>query len=68
MSSSTTPKGLTKQYLRFNPTGIFGICSSRICNAVFLKPSKFIATGGTNIINLWDTRFKRKVIVIMHCR
>jgi hypothetical protein len=58
-------KGLTKQYLRFAPEGIFGIVASKFCNAAYLsvegKPVRFVVTGGTTVLNVWDTRLQRKV-------
>jgi hypothetical protein len=53
--------GLTKQYLRYTSSGIFGVVAAKDCNAVYLRPNRFVAAGGTNIITLWDTRLERKV-------
>lgn len=54
--------GLTKQYLRFEPAGIFGVVAAKTCNSVYLKPQhRFVAAGGTNIVTVLDTRLQRKV-------
>ncbi|CAG7719401.1 unnamed protein product [Allacma fusca] len=53
--------GVTKQYLRFSPTGIFGVVAAKNCNAVYLQPNRFLAAGGTHVITVWDRRLQRKV-------
>lgn len=55
--------GLTKQYLRYKEEGIFGVVASKLCNAAFVqrKPYRFVVTGGANVVNVWDTKFQRKV-------
>jgi hypothetical protein len=55
--------GLTKQYLRFASDGVFGVVAAKTCNAAYLpkRPYRFVVTGGGNIINLWDTKFQRRV-------
>ena len=58
--------GLTKQYLRYTPSGIFGVVAAKDCNAVYLQPNRFIATGGTHMVTLWDTRIQRKVQLSSH--
>ncbi|CAL8082924.1 unnamed protein product [Orchesella dallaii] len=57
--------GLTKQYLRFESAGIFGVVAAKTCNTAYLKPqSRFVATGGVNVVLVWDTRLQRKVATL----
>lgn len=54
--------GLTKQYLRFASAGVFGVVAAKTCNAAYLRPQhRFIAAGGTNVVNIMDTRLQKKV-------
>ena len=52
-----------KQYLRFVPCGIFGVVAAKNCNAVYLQPNRFVATGGNHVVTLWDVRLQRKVSI-----
>jgi len=55
--------GLTKQYLKFTPAGVFGVVANKNCNAVFLKSKnyRFCATGATNGVSILDTKFQKLV-------
>lgn len=52
--------GLTKEYLRYAPTNIFGIIGSTRCNLKLIKyrgtTSKFVAVGACEFVFIWDLK------------
>ncbi|XP_060519721.1 WD repeat-containing protein 3 [Cylas formicarius] len=56
--------GLTKDYLRYIPSGTFNIISSSNCNAIFVtlegQIGRFIAVGACEHIVIWDLRLGEK--------
>ena len=59
--------GLTKQYLRYAPTNIFGIVDGTRCNIKLIKykgvSGKYAAVGACEYVFIWD--IKRGEIVII---
>lgn len=57
--------GLTKQYLRYSPSGNFNITASVNCNIVFVKlnneSGRYVAAGAAEDIIVWDLRLSEKV-------
>lgn len=60
--------GLTKQYLRYSPTGNFNIIASTDCNIVFLtlegQAGRFVGVGASENIIIWDLRLGEKAQVL----
>jgi U3 small nucleolar RNA-associated protein 12 len=60
--------GLTKQYLRYIPSGNFNIIASSGCNVVFLtldgQEGRFVGVGACEDIVVWDMRLGEKVTYI----
>lgn len=58
--------GLTKQYLRYSPSGNFNIIASGNCNIVFVtlegQAGRFVAVAACEDIIIWDLRLGEKVI------
>lgn len=52
--------GLTKQYLRYDCIGSFGVIASRACNIKFINnqgvTGRFVAVGGADSLIIWDLR------------
>jgi U3 small nucleolar RNA-associated protein 12 len=61
--------GLTKQYLRYIPSGNFNIIASSGCNVVFLtlegQEGRFVGVGACEDIVVWDMRLGEKVTYIL---
>lgn len=57
--------GLTKEYLRYVPSGCFNIISSANCNVVFVtldgQEGRFVAVGACEHVIIWDLRLGEKV-------
>jgi U3 small nucleolar RNA-associated protein 12 len=57
--------GLTKQYLRYVPDGVFNIIASPICNVVFVslhaQEGRYVAVGAGEDVIIWDLRLSEKV-------
>ncbi|XP_074104219.1 WD repeat-containing protein 3 [Cotesia typhae] len=60
--------GLTKQYLRFAPSGNLNIISSSKCNVVFVtlegKDGRFVAAGASENVVIWDFNIREKAQVL----
>lgn len=60
--------GLTKQYLRYIPSGNFNIIASSGCNVVFLtlegQEGRFVGVGACEDIVVWDMRLGEKALVL----
>lgn len=61
--------GLTKQYLRYEPSGKFNIIASGNCNVQFVKvndkaSSRYVATGTSEDVTIWDSRLAKKKFII----
>ncbi|CAG5107461.1 Similar to WDR3: WD repeat-containing protein 3 (Homo sapiens) [Cotesia congregata] len=60
--------GLTKQYLRFAPSGNLNIISSSKCNVVFVtlegKDGRFVAAGACENVVIWDFNLREKAQVL----
>lgn len=60
--------GLTKQYLRYVPSGKFNIIASAGCNVVFVtlegQEGRYLAVGASEDIIIWDMRLGEKAQVI----
>lgn len=58
--------GLTKQYLSYQPSGIFNIIASANVNVSFITYNKtdgrFIAVGAAEKVLIWDLRLGEKVL------
>lgn len=63
--------GLTKQYLRYSPSGNFNIIANPSCNAVFVvlqgQEGRFVAVGGSEDVIVWDLRLGEKVCPLLFC-
>lgn len=57
--------GLTKEYLRYVPSGCFNIIASSNCNITFVtldgQEGRFVAVGGCEHVIIWDLRMGEKV-------
>lgn len=55
-----TKMGLTKEYIRYVPTNIFGIIGNTRCNLKLIKlrniHGKFIAVGACEFVFIWDLK------------
>lgn len=60
--------GLTKQYLRYIPSGNFNIIASTNCNITFVKinneSGRYIAVGASEEVIIWDLRLSEKVGIV----
>ncbi|XP_015181340.1 PREDICTED: WD repeat-containing protein 3 [Polistes dominula] len=60
--------GLTKQYLRYVPSGNVNIIASSRCNVIFVKlegqEGRYVATGACEHIIIWDLKLNEKVQVL----
>ncbi|XP_043500051.1 WD repeat-containing protein 3 [Polistes fuscatus] len=60
--------GLTKQYLRYVPSGNVNIIASSRCNVIFVElegqEGRFVATGACEHIIIWDLKVNEKVQVL----
>ncbi|CAH0390476.1 unnamed protein product [Bemisia tabaci] len=56
--------GLTKQYLRFVPSGVCNIIASSTCNICFVvvngQEGRFVAVGAAEDVVIWDLRLSEK--------
>lgn len=63
--------GLTKEYLRYVPTGSFNIIASPNSNIAFVtldgQEGRFVAVGGCEHVIIWDMRLGEKVNQIFEC-
>ncbi|XP_039277698.1 WD repeat-containing protein 3 isoform X2 [Nilaparvata lugens] len=59
--------GLTKQYLRYVPSGKCNIINSPDCNLVFVPlkaiEGRFVASGASEDVIVWDLRLGEKAVV-----
>lgn len=57
--------GLTKEYLRYVPSGSFSIIASAKCNIAFVtldgQEGRFVAVGAAENVIIWDLRLGEKV-------
>lgn len=57
--------GLTKEYLRYVPSGSFSIIASANCNVAFVtldgQEGRFVAVGACEHVIIWDLRLGEKV-------
>lgn len=57
--------GLTKQYLRYAPSGIFNVIASPDCNCTHVTlngvSGRYIAVGACEHVIIWDMRLGEKV-------
>ena len=74
--------GLTKQYLRYNPTAQFGVIASQRSNIVALQmrntKARYVAVGAVENVIIWDVRIGQKVSkyfictdtadILIHCK
>ncbi|XP_072390912.1 WD repeat-containing protein 3 isoform X2 [Diabrotica undecimpunctata] len=60
--------GLTKQYLRYVPSGNFNIIATQSCNVCFVtlegQVGRFLAVGACEHIIIWDLRLGEKAQVL----
>ncbi|CAH2268985.1 WD repeat-containing protein 3 [Pararge aegeria] len=60
--------GLTKQYLRYAPSGIFNVIASPDCNSTHVTlngvSGRYIAVGACEHVIIWDMRLGEKAQVI----
>lgn len=60
--------GLTKQYLRFVPSEVFGLVGTNKSNVVFLKirgsAGRYCAAGACEDVIVWDLRTGEKVTIV----
>ncbi|XP_059475332.1 WD repeat-containing protein 3 [Neocloeon triangulifer] len=60
--------GLTKQYLRYVPDGVFNLIADSRCNVVFVtlhgQEGRFVAAGGGESVVVWDLRLSEKTVVL----
>lgn len=60
--------GLTKQYLRYVPSAVFGLIGSQKANVVFVQlrggeQGRYVAVGACEHVFIWDVRKAEKVRV-----
>lgn len=58
--------GLTKQYLRYVPSAVFGLIGSQKANVVFVRlrggeQGRYVAVGACEHVFIWDVRKAEKV-------
>ncbi|KAG6445882.1 WD repeat-containing protein 3 [Manduca sexta] len=60
--------GLTKQYLRYVPSGVFNVIASGDCNSVHVSlngvSGRYIAVGACEHVIIWDMRLGEKAQVL----
>lgn len=60
--------GLTKQYLRYVPSGTFNVIASADCNTTHVSlngvSGRYIAVGACEHVIIWDMRLGEKVTYI----
>ncbi|KAL0270510.1 UNVERIFIED_CONTAM: hypothetical protein PYX00_007902 [Menopon gallinae] len=60
--------GITKQYLRYSPSGKFNIIASGNCNGSWVtlknQEGRFVATGTCEDITVWDVNLVEKAVVL----
>ncbi|XP_063302055.1 WD repeat-containing protein 3 [Pelobates fuscus] len=60
--------GLTKQYLRYAPSAVFGVIASQKANVVFVtlrgEKGRYVAVGACEHVFIWDTRKSEKVLIL----
>ncbi|CAG5031848.1 unnamed protein product [Parnassius apollo] len=60
--------GLTKQYLRYAPSGTFNIIASADCNSIHVSlngiSGRYVAVGACEHVIIWDMRLGEKAQVI----
>lgn len=65
--------GLTKQYLRYRPSGSFNVITSGNCNISSViyehQEGRFFAAGACENVYIWDLRLGEKVrmSLILQC-
>lgn len=60
--------GLTKQYLRYEPSAVFGLIGSQKANVVFVRlrggeQGRYVAAGACEHVFIWDVRKAEKVLI-----
>ncbi|XP_036416774.1 WD repeat-containing protein 3 [Colossoma macropomum] len=61
--------GLTKQYLRYTPSAVFGVIGSQKSNIVFVtlrggERGRYVAVGACEHVFIWDVRKAEKVLIL----
>ncbi|KAG9470052.1 WD repeat-containing protein 3 [Eleutherodactylus coqui] len=60
--------GLTKQYLRYAPSALFGVVGSAKCNVCYVplrgEKGRYVAVGACEHVFIWDTRKGEKVLIL----
>ncbi|KAI4898120.1 hypothetical protein NFI96_015384 [Prochilodus magdalenae] len=61
--------GLTKQYLRYTATAVFGVIGSQKSNIVFVtqrggEKGRYVAVGACEHVFIWDVRKAEKVLIL----
>ncbi|KAM9320420.1 WD repeat-containing protein 3 [Gastrophryne carolinensis] len=60
--------GLTKQYLRYAASAVFGVIASQKCNVRFVtlrgEKGRYVAAGACEHVFIWDTRKGEKVLIL----
>ncbi|XP_053353298.1 WD repeat-containing protein 3 [Clarias gariepinus] len=61
--------GLTKQYLRYVPSAVFGLIGSQKANVVFVQlrggeQGRYVAVGACEHVFIWDVRKAEKVLIL----
>ncbi|XP_066542654.1 WD repeat-containing protein 3 [Hoplias malabaricus] len=61
--------GLTKQYLRYTVTAVFGVIGTQKSNVVFVtqrggERGRFVAVGACEHVFIWDVRKGEKVLIL----
>lgn len=67
----TLAMGLTKQYLRYVPSAVFGLIGSHKANVVFVRlrggeQGRYVAVGACEHVFIWDVRKAEKVHQYTH--
>lgn len=62
--------GLTKQYLRYVSSAVFGLIGSQKANVVFVRlrggeQGRYVAVGACEHVFIWDVRKAEKVHVLI---
>ncbi|XP_071495513.1 WD repeat-containing protein 3-like [Diadema antillarum] len=56
--------GLTKQYLRYVPSAVFGVVGTTTANVVFTSDHQFAAVAAVEHVFIWDLRKGEKVLTL----
>ncbi|KAM8976599.1 WD repeat-containing protein 3 isoform 2-T2 [Pelodytes ibericus] len=60
--------GLTKQYLRYAPSAVFGVIASQKANVAFVtlrgEKGRYVAIGACEHVFIWDTRKGEKILIL----